>query len=350
MLITDVMGKPSATEPWGWQFDGHHMIINYFVLGDQVVMTPFFAGSEPVIAAAGRFKGTSVLQQEQDQGLAFANTLDAAQRGKAVLSIEKTRNNNLTEAWKDNAVVSQAGIMAADLSDAQRKQLLGLIALFVGNMADGHARVRMSEVEKHIAQTSFAGWEDRTGGGSITGYRSVILIEFDHQTRTNRRTSRRTSARTASTSRRGANPTGTDYGRPARHSRSSHPRLLNATRADADFQFKFQMNLVFFHRISRFSPWCRAPVPTFAATNRNRRQRPLFPRAVAGESRRDPPTDREATLRAQEVHALYFFFLFCYFPPLPSALIDLFRLFFFRNLRTLPFSSTTLLSRFSTPP
>ena len=37
-----VMGKPSATEPWGWQLDGHHAIINYFVLGDQVVMTPLF--------------------------------------------------------------------------------------------------------------------------------------------------------------------------------------------------------------------------------------------------------------------------------------------------------------------
>ena len=32
-----VMGVPSATEPWGFQFDGHHAIVNYFVLGDQVV-------------------------------------------------------------------------------------------------------------------------------------------------------------------------------------------------------------------------------------------------------------------------------------------------------------------------
>ena len=45
-----VMGKPSASEPWGWQLDGHHAIINYFVLGDQVVMTPHFIGSEPVRA------------------------------------------------------------------------------------------------------------------------------------------------------------------------------------------------------------------------------------------------------------------------------------------------------------
>ena len=49
-----VMGTPSATEPWGWQLDGHHLIINYFVLGDQVVMTPSFFGSEPARANGGQ--------------------------------------------------------------------------------------------------------------------------------------------------------------------------------------------------------------------------------------------------------------------------------------------------------
>jgi hypothetical protein len=184
-----VMGTPSASEPWGWQFDGHHAIINYFVLGDQVVMTPFFAGSEPVIATSGKFKGTSVLQAEQNQGLAFARTLDADQRAKAVLSTEKTRNNNLTEAWKDNAVVAPAGVMAPDLSAQQRQQLLDLIALFIGNMDDGHAKLRMSEIDKHIGQTSFA-WVGKTEPGSVFYYRiqsPVLLIEFDHQTPANLR-------------------------------------------------------------------------------------------------------------------------------------------------------------------
>ena len=184
-----VMGTPSATEPWGWQLDGHHAIVNYLVLGDQVVMTPFFAGSEPVIATSGQYKGTSVLQDEQNRGLAFVNTLDEAQRAKAILSADKTRNNNLTEAWKDNAVVPQAGILAPDLSDGQRKQLLDLIALYVGNMDDGHARVRMSEVQQHLARTSFA-WIGRTDPSSVFYYRiqsPVILIEFDHQTPANLR-------------------------------------------------------------------------------------------------------------------------------------------------------------------
>jgi len=184
-----VMGTPSATEPWGWQLDGHHAIVNYFVLGDQVVMTPFFAGSEPVIATAGKYKGTSVLQEEQGRGLAFVNALDEAQRAKAILSSDKTRNNNLTEAWKDNAVVPQTGIAGSDLSDAQRRQLSDLIALYVGNMDDGNARVKMSEVQRLLAQTSFA-WIGKTDPSAVFYYRiqsPVILIEFDHQTPANLR-------------------------------------------------------------------------------------------------------------------------------------------------------------------
>ncbi len=184
-----VMGTPSATEPWGWQLDGHHAIINYFVLGDQVVMSPFFAGSEPVIASSGKYQGTAVLQDEQNRGLAFVNTLDEGQRGKAILSADKTRNNNLTEAWKDNALVPVAGITASDLSDAQRRQLVALIALYVGNMDEGHARVKMSDVERHLANTTFA-WIGRTEPSSVFYYRiysPVILIEFDHQTPANLR-------------------------------------------------------------------------------------------------------------------------------------------------------------------
>ena len=53
-----IMGQPSDTEPWGWQLDGHHLALNYFVLGDQVVMTPAFWGSEPAIAESGKHVGT----------------------------------------------------------------------------------------------------------------------------------------------------------------------------------------------------------------------------------------------------------------------------------------------------
>jgi len=178
-----VMGKPSATEPWGWQLDGHHAIINYFVLGDQVVMTPFFAGSEPVVAAAGKYKGTVVLQDEQNKGLAMVNSLNDTQRKKAIIKVSKTGNENLTEAWKDNVVLDYAGLRVSDLSASLQKQLLDLVELYVDNMDDGHARVKMDEVRQHVDKTWFA-WIGATEPGSVFYYRihsPVILIEFDHQ-------------------------------------------------------------------------------------------------------------------------------------------------------------------------
>jgi hypothetical protein len=134
-----VMGTPSEKEPWGWQLDGHHLIINYFILGDQVVMTPTFMGSEPVTATSGTFKGTTVLQDEQNKGLALINALDAAQRQKAIFDASKTGNNNVSEAFKDNVVLDYAGIRAAELNTKQQEQLLDLIGAYVRNMRDGHA-------------------------------------------------------------------------------------------------------------------------------------------------------------------------------------------------------------------
>jgi hypothetical protein len=178
-----VMGEPSATEPWGWQLDGHHAIINYFVLGDQVVMTPFFAGSEPVTAHAGKYKGVSILQDEQAKGLAFVKGLDAGQRAKAILRAAKTGNDNLTEAWKDNVVLDYAGVRATEMTAAQRQALLDLVALYVNNVREGHARVRMEEVRQHLDRTWFA-WIGGTDPTSVFYYRvhsPVLLIEFDHQ-------------------------------------------------------------------------------------------------------------------------------------------------------------------------
>lgn len=178
-----VMGEPSATEPWGWQLDGHHLIINYFVLGDQVVMTPTFMGSEPVVALQGRFAGTAVLQDEQEAGLALMRALRPAQRRAAIIETEKVRNNALAQAFRDNLVLDFAGIRATELDAVQRAALLELMGRYVGNLAEGHARVRMEEVEARLDDTWFA-WIGGTGGEDAFYYRvhsPVILIEFDHQ-------------------------------------------------------------------------------------------------------------------------------------------------------------------------
>ncbi|HJY41359.1 MAG TPA: DUF3500 domain-containing protein [Steroidobacteraceae bacterium] len=178
-----VMGTPSKTEPWGFQLDGHHLIVNYFVLGDQVVMTPAFFGSEPTYAAAGKYQGTRVMKPEQDAGLEFMKSLTPEQRKAATLRVSKTGNDNLTEAFKDNVVLDYAGVPVRTLSASQKRQLLTLIGLYVHNMRDDQARVRIDEVDSRMDDTYFA-WIGGTEADSVFYYRihsPVILIEFDHQ-------------------------------------------------------------------------------------------------------------------------------------------------------------------------
>jgi hypothetical protein len=180
-----VMGEPSATEPWGWQVDGHQLINNYFVLGDQVVMSPEFVGSEPVHAQAGTFKGTIVMQEEQNKGLELILALSKEQQEAAILNRSKTGNDCLAQAYKDNIDLDYAGIQASKLDDKQRSLLLEVVETYVGNMSDGHAKVKMSEVKKHLDRTYFA-WIGGTTEESVYYYRihsPVILIEFDHERR-----------------------------------------------------------------------------------------------------------------------------------------------------------------------
>jgi hypothetical protein len=179
-----VMGEPSDTAPWGWQLDGHHLVINYFILKDQVVMTPAFMGSEPIRAEAGKYAGTTVLQDEQNKGLAFMQALTPDQQKKATLQSEKTANNSLAQAFRDNLVLDYAGLRIQELTAPQRQLLVDLIGEYVGALPEGHAAVRMDEVRAHLADTYFA-WIGATGSDAVFYYRihsPVILIEFDHQT------------------------------------------------------------------------------------------------------------------------------------------------------------------------
>jgi hypothetical protein len=177
-----VMGTPSPHEPWGWQIDGHHLIVNCFVLGDQVVMTPMFMGSEPVAADSGPFAGTRVFQAEEQDALTLIRALSPAQRDKTVIAKELP-GEAFTAAFRDNLVLGYEGIRFGELTSAQQRLLARLVETYVGRIGSGHAHATMDEVERHLADMHFA-WMGGVEEESVFYYRlhsPVILIEFDHQ-------------------------------------------------------------------------------------------------------------------------------------------------------------------------
>jgi hypothetical protein len=194
VYFLSIFGTPGDAA-WGWQIDGHHLIVNCMLVGDQVVLTPLFMGSEPVIAEDGKYEGISILQAEQDVALEVVRSLDAAQRRQAVLydsilSKDLPRERGFGPdgrikgaAFKDNLVLPYEGIAASQLSQASRARLLDLMRLYTSRLRDEHAELWQQAVAQHLDETRFM-WMGSTQDDGVFYYRihsPVVLIEFDHQ-------------------------------------------------------------------------------------------------------------------------------------------------------------------------
>jgi hypothetical protein len=189
-----VFGEPDAEQPWGWQLDGHHLNVNCVVIGDQLVVTPTFMGSEPRTVPSGPLAGTELFNIEEEAGLALVRSLNDLQARTAIVGhsiLPEHLSPELQDpvdgrvqagAFRDNAVLPQQGIRATELNSRQRDLLTELIAAYVGWTNDGHAEVKMDEIKAHLDDTWFS-WLGGTDDESVFYYRvhsPVVLIEFDH--------------------------------------------------------------------------------------------------------------------------------------------------------------------------
>src|SRR5258706_8403362 len=146
---TSIFGTPSPSEPWGWQIDGHHLNVNGFVLGDQLVLTPNFMGSEPVLARFGKYRGTRVFAAEEEQGYALMRALSSEERGRATIS-KNLPSELFTAAFNDNRRIDPAGIRYDELSAVGRERLETLLATYVSRIRPGHAEIRYAEAKRHL--------------------------------------------------------------------------------------------------------------------------------------------------------------------------------------------------------
>ncbi|MGO4580824.1 DUF3500 domain-containing protein [Cupriavidus sp. 2TAF22] len=177
-----MFGTPSPNAPWGWQIDGHHLNVNCFVLGHQLVMTPTFMGSEPVLARFGKYKGLRVFAAEEEHGHALMGALSAEARQQATIGTDLPREV-FAGPFNDNRHIEPGGIRYADLPQEGRERLEALLATYVGHIRPGHSALRWDEAKRHLADTHFA-WIGPFDESSPFYYRILnpaILVEFDHQ-------------------------------------------------------------------------------------------------------------------------------------------------------------------------
>lgn len=231
-----LFGRPSLTEPWGWSLYGHHLVLNCFVLGGQMVISPTFMGAEPNRIDTGPRAGLTLFRDEEAVGLELMRSLspDLFDRARIYPTMKDPAmpegrwhaadERHLGGAFQDNRIVPYEGIVATDMDQAQRQKLVRLAAAFLEYLPEGPLSAKLAQIEQHLGETHWS-WIGGTGDEDPFYYRiqsPVVMIEFDHHSgvwlsnQTPAKCHIHTVVRT---------PNGNDYGRDllAQHYANTHP-------------------------------------------------------------------------------------------------------------------------------
>lgn len=82
-----IFGTPDDRAPWGWRFEGHHISLNYTIVGGQIVApTPTFFGSNPAESPLVGNQTLRPLAGIEDLARDLLHALSVEQRTKAILT------------------------------------------------------------------------------------------------------------------------------------------------------------------------------------------------------------------------------------------------------------------------
>jgi hypothetical protein len=189
-----LFGQPSRTSPWGWNIYGHHLTLNCFILGRQMVISPTFMGAEPNVIDEGPRAGMRLFDTEERVGLALMRSLSPTLRERATTyqlmhdpKMPEGRWNPADQrhrggAFQDNRIIPYEGIPVTEFSTAQRDQLMKIVAAFIGYLPKNPLAQRLSEVEATLNRTWWS-WIGGHGDDDAFYYciqSPVLMVEFDH--------------------------------------------------------------------------------------------------------------------------------------------------------------------------
>lgn len=176
-----LIGTPSETEPWQWQWGGHHVTVNATVAGSNIALTPSFIGCQPCEYTDASGATIRPLGDIEDEAFALVNSLDATQQQAAVLGDSSI--DLVLGPGQDGKTIQSEGLPASQMTVEQQAALLQLIGHYTGLINDEDAAARNDEIQSTLAETYFA-WYGPTAEGSAAYFRitgPTIVIEYSPQ-------------------------------------------------------------------------------------------------------------------------------------------------------------------------
>jgi hypothetical protein len=183
LYFFSVFGSPGAEEPWGLRVEGHHLSLNFTVVGDSLIATaPAFMGANPAEVRAGSRVGLRPLAAEEDLARELVHALDRDQRA-AVLIANVTPRDIVTGAAARVEPLSPIGIRVTELRADQVWLLIRMIDEYLGRMAEPLAERRRADLERTDFDAVAFAWAGALEPGRAHYYRiqgPSFLLEYDN--------------------------------------------------------------------------------------------------------------------------------------------------------------------------
>jgi hypothetical protein len=170
-----IFGTPDTKGTWGWSFEGHHFSLNFVVRDGQVVSdTPSFWGANPatvhVFVPGGPQEEVRTLAKEEQLALDLVNSLDDAQRKKAIIA-EKAPDDYRAAGQPQPPETAPEGLEAKQMTAAQKEILWSLLKTYNNNLAPAVAEGRLAAIEDAGIDRVYFAWAGSTKPGVGHYYR-----------------------------------------------------------------------------------------------------------------------------------------------------------------------------------
>jgi hypothetical protein len=175
-----IIGEPSKTDSWQWQFGGHHVTVNATIHGDDLSLTPSFIGAQPAKYTSGS-STVRPLGDIEDEAFALVGSLDSAKKAKAVLG--DAAIDLVLGPGQDCKTIQSEGLAGSAMTSTQQAAFLKLINHYGGLANDEDAASREKQLKSDLARTYFA-WYGPTATGSAAYFRVTgphIVFEYSPQ-------------------------------------------------------------------------------------------------------------------------------------------------------------------------
>lgn len=179
-----LFGDPRGDGPWGWRVEGHHISINFSLMGDRIIsMTPFFFGANPAEVRKGPKTGLRILDRREDLAFELMDSLDQGQASNATI-YATAPYDIITFNASRASLPPEEGLAASKMNATQREILESLMKVYVNQVPAELASERWERIEQAGIDGIHWAWGGPVEAGTEHYYRihgGNFVVEFDNR-------------------------------------------------------------------------------------------------------------------------------------------------------------------------